>query len=123
MSAHPVTWFEVHSADPDRAKSFYRDLFGWSYDDSMPGYSMIDLGDDAPVGGGITGTRDGQPPMAVFLVQVPDVAAVCDRVEAAGGRVAVPDQSTPDGLRFAYLVDPDGSTFGIWTPPGSGGQV
>jgi predicted enzyme related to lactoylglutathione lyase len=29
----------------------------------------------------------------------------------------MPLQETPNGLRFAYLADPDGSTFGVWTPP------
>jgi len=29
----------------------------------------------------------------------------------------VPRQTTPDGLAFAYVADPDGSTFGVWTPP------
>lgn len=117
MTANPVTWFEVHTADPDRAKDFYGTLFGWSFVDQGPDYTMIDLGPDAPIGGGIAPHRPGQQPRALFLVQVPDVAAICDGVEAAGGTVAIAPQTAPDGLRFAYLTDPDGSTFGIWTPP------
>jgi predicted enzyme related to lactoylglutathione lyase len=29
----------------------------------------------------------------------------------------VPADSTPIGLRFAYVADPDGSVFGLWCPP------
>jgi predicted enzyme related to lactoylglutathione lyase len=50
-------------------------------------------------------------------VQVPDVAAACVRVVELGGTVVMPKQSTPFGLDFAYVADPDGSTFGVWTPP------
>lgn len=115
---NPVTWFEVHSADPDRAKAFYSAVFGWGFDDSMPGYSMIQLGDDAPIGGGIL-HRDGTeaPNDAVFLVQVPDVAAALAAVSANGGSVVTEQQETPIGLTFGYAANPDGSVFGIWCPP------
>ena len=118
--SNPVTWFEVHTADPDRAKGFYGQLFGWTFTEEAPGYTMIGLGPDAPIGGGIAAGRPGQPPLAVFLVQVADVAAVCAAAAPAGGGVALSPQTTPTGLRFAYLTDPDGSTFGIWTPPPTG---
>lgn len=116
-TANPVTWFEVHSADPDRAKAFYSRMFGWSYGPMMPGYAGVDLGPDAPIRGGVTAQLPGQGPMAVFVVQVPDVATTCGDVVDAGGAVALAPQAAPNGLQFAYLTDPDGSTFGIWTPP------
>ena len=113
----PVTWFEIHTADPERAERFYGDVFGWSFDHSVPSYSMIDLGDGAPHGGGIAHT-DGQSPAAtVFNVQVADVAAACQAVSAAGGSVIAPATSGPGGVSFAYVADPDGSMFGLWKPP------
>jgi predicted enzyme related to lactoylglutathione lyase len=78
---------------------------------------MVGMGENAPIGGGITSRGGDQPPMVVFNVEVGDVAAACRRVEELGGTVAMPLQETPNGLRFAYLADPDGSTFGVWTPP------
>lgn len=114
----PVTWFEIHSADPEKAKRFYGDVFGWQFsDDSMPGYSMIDLGDGAPIGGGIAHTDGSSPNDALFLVQVPDVATALSKVTDAGGSVVADVQSTPFGLTFAYAANPDGSVFGIWCPP------
>ncbi len=113
----PVSWFEIHTNDADRAQRFYGAVFGWTFDDSLPGYSMISLGEGAPIGGGIAHGDGSRPTDAVFNVQVPDVDAACAAVAAAGGSVVVPADDTPIGLRFAYVADPDGSVFGLWRPP------
>ncbi len=114
----PVTWFEVHTADPERAEAFYSSVFGWSFDHSMPGYSSVLLGDDAPHGGGIAHAGGERPNAALFNIQVPDVAAACDAVQSAGGSVVMPATSMDNGLTFAYIADPDGSVVGVWCPPG-----
>jgi predicted enzyme related to lactoylglutathione lyase len=116
-TAAPVTWFEVHTSDPERAKRFYADAFGWTYDDSVPGYSMIQLGDGAPIGGGIAHSGGAYPDHALFNVQVTDVEVALAAVRAAGGSVVAEAQTTPYGLTFAYAANPDGSVFGIWCPP------
>lgn len=114
---NPVSWFEVHTADPDRAKAFYGAVFGWTYDDSMAGYSMIQLGDGAPIGGGIAHSGGNYPNDAVFMVQVADVAAALASTQEHGGSVVADVQSTPFGLTFGYAANPDGSVFGVWCPP------
>ena len=114
---NPVTWFEIHSADPDRAKAFYGSVFGWTFDDSMPDYSMIHMGDGAPIGGGIAHSNGSYPNDAVFNIQVPDVAAALKTVAENGGSVVADVQQTPIGLSFGYAANPDGSVFGLWCPP------
>lgn len=114
-----VTWFEVHTADPVRAETFYGSVFGWSFEHPIPAYSMVQMGDDAPHGGGIVHTGGERPNAAMFTIQVPDVAAACDAVEAAGGSVVTPAESMDNGLSFAYIADPDGSVVGLWCPPAS----
>jgi uncharacterized protein len=56
-------------------------------------------------------------PDAIFVVLVDDVAATCDRVVGLGGRVDLGPITTEIGLSAAYLSDPDGNRFGIFTPP------
>jgi predicted enzyme related to lactoylglutathione lyase len=112
-----VTWFEIHTADPERAEQFYGSVFGWAFDHSMPDYAMVLLGDDAPHGGGIVPTGGERPNHALFNIQVPDVASACDAVVAAGGSVVMPTASMDNGLSFAYIADPDGSVVGLWCPP------
>jgi uncharacterized protein len=119
-TANPVTWFEIHTADPERSKQFYGSVFGWQFDDSMPGYSMIQLGDGAPIGGGVADTGGKAPNSALFMIQVPDVAAALAAVREVGGSVVADVEATPFGLTFGYAADPDGSVFGLWCPPPEG---
>ncbi len=114
---NPVTWFEIHTANPDRAKAFYGSVFGWTFDDSMPGYSMIGLGDGAPIGGGVADNKGEYPDHAIFMVQVPDVAAALAAVKEHGGSMIADVQKTDIGLTFGYGANPDGSVFGLWCPP------
>ncbi len=92
-------------------------MFGWTFDDSLPGYSMVQQGDGAPIGGGIVDRGAGAPSDAVFVIQVADVAAALAAVREQGGSVVADVQSTPDGLTFGYAANPDGAVFGIWCPP------
>ena len=116
-TASPVTWFEVHTADPVRAKEFYGSVFGWTFDDSMPDYTMIQLGDGAPIGGGIVDNRGDYPSDAIFMVQVSDVAAAIVAARDSGGSVIVEAETMPTGLSVGYVANPDGAVFGVWCPP------
>jgi uncharacterized protein len=113
----PVSWFEVHTSDVERAKRFYGAVFGWSFDDSMPGYTMVQLGDDAPIGGGVVDNGGSYPDHAIFMIQVADVAAALAAATEHGGSVIAEAQATPVGLTFGYAANPDGSVFGLWCPP------
>ncbi len=117
VTTNPVTWFEVHTSDPTRAKEFYRSVFGWTFDESMPEYTEIGLGDGAPIGGGIVDTGGNYPSDAIFMIQVPDVAAAIDAARTAGGSVISDAQTPPGGPTFGYVANPDGAVFGIWCPP------
>jgi predicted enzyme related to lactoylglutathione lyase len=118
--AGAITWFEVGTPDPEGARAFYGELFGWTFDVQGP-YSIIQTGAGHALPGGIQDTRmseNGTPASyAVPCVQVDDVADVCRRVEALGGKVLVPATSAPNGLVYAHVVDPTGGHIGVWTPP------
>ena len=117
LTPNPVTWFEIHTADPARAREFYGSVFGWTFDDAMPGYTMIQLGEDAPIGGGLVDNGGQYPNDAVFMVQVPDVAAAIEAARNSGGSIVSEAQCTPTGLTFGYVANPDGAVFGVWCPP------
>ncbi len=116
---NPVTWFEIHTANPERAKTFYGAVFGWTFDDSAPGYSMIGLGEGAAIGGGIADNKGEYPDHALFMVQVPDVAAALVAVKENGGSMIADVEKTDFGLTFGYAANPDGAVFGLWCPPES----
>jgi predicted enzyme related to lactoylglutathione lyase len=122
-SGAPVTWFEIGTDDPDAARSFYGELFGWTFAVEGP-YSVITTGPGHQLQGGIQDTgaalADGTPrSYAVPCVQVADVAATCAGVEQLGGKVLVAATEAPTGLVYAHVTDPAGNHIGVWTPPAS----
>ena len=60
--------------------------------------------------------RGNIAPDAVCVVQVPDVAAAAARAEELGGKVVVAPNKLGDGMVIAYLTDPNGSLFALFSP-------
>jgi len=119
-----LAWFEVASDDPDGAQKFYGSLFDWTFDsessvasDSMDYRNIKASGAETPMGG-IFGTRGQLPGHAVFYILVADVDATCTDAEQLGGSVVSKHLDPgPGAPAFAYLRDPSGNQFGIFTPP------
>jgi predicted enzyme related to lactoylglutathione lyase len=110
-----VAWFEIGTPDVESAKAFYGPLFGWSFAPDG-GYTLITAPDAAGPSGGIFNTEGRIPPYAVFVVQVADVAATAARTEELGGKVVVAPMTLEDGMVVAYLTDPNGSMFALFSP-------
>ena len=114
-AVNTVSWFEIGAPDVEAAKAFYGPLFGWSFAPDGT-YTMITApGADRP-SGGIFSTGGNIPPYAVFVVQVADVAAAAARTGELGGRVVVAPMTLEDGRVIAYLTDPDGAMFALFSP-------
>lgn len=113
-----VAWFQVGTEAPEEARRFYGDLFGWriEVDPDGDGYDMISYPGAARRSGGISYEDDASGRHAMFLVMVEDVDAVCAETERHGGKVALPTVTASTGLKFAYLEDPAGNTFGVFSP-------
>jgi uncharacterized protein len=116
-----IGWFEIGTDDPAAAKRFYGDVLGWTVaadgPDASSAYQIVTTGDPQGLHGGLFATEGKLPSYAIFTVLVQDVDATCRAAEQAGGKVQRPKKVTPDGLAFAYLTDPAGNQFGVFTPP------
>jgi predicted enzyme related to lactoylglutathione lyase len=118
-----ITWFEIGTSDPAGAERFYGEVFGWTvgHDDPRstdPAYRIIGTGGDAGLqSGGLFSTNGEVPGYAVFAVLVEDVAETCRQAEKAGGTVQRGPLVNSDGFTFAYLLDPSGNQFEVFTPP------
>mgnify|MGYP001236563491 CR=1 FL=1 len=110
-----VSWFEIGAPDVDAAKAFYGPLFDWTF--AADGtYTLVTAsGADGP-SGGIFNTGGNIPPYAVFVVKVADVAATAARAEELGGKIVVAPMKLEDGMSVAYLADPNGSLFSLFSP-------
>lgn len=118
-----LAWFEVAADDVDALAAFYGALFGWTFapdpNAAAQGadYRLAMLpGAEAPIGG-LTRPPAGRPGHAVFSIVVEDVAATCDAAAGLGATVVASVPSPPAGPAFAYLQDPTGQLFQVFSPP------
>lgn len=111
-----VGWFEVGTPDVDASKNFYGSLFGWSFQPDGP-YTMITAAGARQPSGGFFNTGGNIRPYAVFVVRVADVDATATQVEELGGKVVVAPMKMDDGMVVAYVNDPNGSMFALYSQP------
>ena len=110
-------WVDTMQPDPEAAKEFYGELFGWRAE-RVPAseYRIVTTGEGHPRHGGITAARDAGP-YVIFSVIVDDVAAACTRAEELGGKVESGPFHPQSGPSNAYLLDREGNRFGVYSPP------
>jgi uncharacterized protein len=111
------SWVDLQTDDLDRAKSFYRDLFGWDYDDIPIGdgavYSMAQVQGHRVAGLGVRQGED-MPPHWNCYVTVEDADASAARAGELGANVVAPPFDVFDAGRMAAFVDPQGAVLSVW---------
>lgn len=117
-----VVHFEIQAENPERAVAFYREVFGWTFNQwGGQDYWLITTGPDSEPGinGGLMRRRGpapsvGQPVNAyVCTVQVPSVDDYAVKAAAHGGNLVVPKMPIPGVGWLVYVVDPEGNIFGM----------
>ncbi|RYE78494.1 MAG: VOC family protein [Myxococcales bacterium] len=120
-----VVHFEIPYDDGDRARTFYREVFGWSIDDQMmPHYSIVQTGevdgDGWPVergyiGGGML-KRESPADRPVITIEVEDIDEALAKIEASGGQKLLGRQDVGDMGYAAYFKDVEGNLMGLFQP-------
>lgn len=118
-----VVHFEIHADNPERARKFYGDLFGWEFTQfgGPMDYWIIRTGSEGQPGidGGImrrmgAPPADGQPVNAyVCTVDVDQLDESLEKALSSGGRLAAPKMAIPKIGWLAYAKDPEGNIFGM----------
>ena len=118
-------WNELMSHDAAKAKKFYTDTVGWTFEDmEMPKgtYSMMKVGDK--FAGGIFEMKEPElkdvPEKWVPYLSVDDVDARLKKAVAAGATILKPAVDVPGVGRFAILQEPGGAVVGFITPAAQG---
>mgnify|MGYP001111618509 CR=1 FL=1 len=104
--------FELLVSDPKESKAFYEEVFGWRYDDSNPGYTMVKAG-EGPQGGIMRKPADVPAFALTVYFCVDDIDDALKKAVENGGEIIVPKQEIPMGV-WALASDPDGIHFGIF---------
>lgn len=120
--AHSLNWFEIPVADMSRAIHFYETVTGWTLKREAfggPGGELAvfpsDL--DGDVRGALCASASMQPAdmgTLVYLNAGRSLAAWMTRVDAAGGRIVLPEVRLPAGMgAFAHIIDSEGNRVGL----------
>jgi uncharacterized protein len=114
-------WVDTWQPDADAALGFYREIFGWEAEDTMPDgvegthYMCRVRGRDVAA---IASRPRDAPDVTAWTtyVWVDDVDATVAKATGAGGSVLVDPFDALDGGRIAVIADPSGAALGIWQP-------
>ncbi len=109
-----INYLEISVADLGEAKTFYSDVFGWSFTDYGPTYASFAAA-DAGIDGGLEQVETLPPkgPVLVVLYAV-DLEATQAKIESAGGTITRPTFDFPGGRRF-HFSDPSGNELAVWS--------
>jgi predicted enzyme related to lactoylglutathione lyase len=120
-----VVHFEIHAADPERARKFYGAVFGWDFPlwiEQPPYWGVMTAPQESSepgINGGLM-PRHGGPPADgaavnayVCTVQVDSYDEIHDKIIKAGGTVALPKFALPGMAWQGYYKDTEGNIFGV----------
>lgn len=114
-------WIDLMTTDTDKAKKFYGELFGWTFE----------AGDQETYGGYITASRNGKsvagmmqktaeqagfPDVWSTYLRADDAAATAEAVKAHGGQVYMEPMEVPEQGKMAMFADVGGASIGVWEP-------
>jgi predicted enzyme related to lactoylglutathione lyase len=124
---HAISWFEIPTIDLERATAFYESIFNLSlFPMDTPNLKMRLFPIDNPgtgIGGALVYAKDFYSPSSthgpmVYLNGNPDVQHILDRIEAAGGKIAVPKtQISPEYGYMAVFIDSEGNRIALHSAP------
>ena len=123
-----IVHFEIHVDDMERAKKFYGEVFGWTFEDwsdyaGMP-YFGATTGDANELGinGALMQRRGTTPESGQALngytctMGVEDYDSTETKILNLGGRIALPKHALPGMAWQGYYIDTEGNTFGSHQP-------
>jgi len=115
MSMHEkMNYVEFPCKDLEAAKTFFTQVFGWSFTDYGPDYTAFA---NAGLDGGFfrsdqsCATAAGSA-LIVFYSRA--LEETRKKIEAAGGSIIKPVFSFPGGRRF-HFTDPCGNEYAVWS--------
>jgi len=111
-----VGWNELSTSDPEAAREFYGERFGWVSDDfmdmgAMGKYRFWDHGGVRV--GAVCGVMPGQQPRWRYYFRVPSIAVAKAAAESGGGTIAMGPHQVPTGDWILIGTDPQGAEFAL----------
>ncbi len=123
-----IVHFEIPADDIERAKKFYKNVFGWEIV-SIPdmGYNILRTGptsdDGMPhekgfINGGML-QRNECVKNPVVTINVEDIEKSLEEIKKAGGKIVKEPMKIGNMGLAAYFQDTEGNVVGLWQSLGS----
>src|SRR5581483_782767 len=114
-------WVDTSQPEPEAAIAFYREVFGWEFEDAMPPGSAVHYWIARLRGGdvaAVTSIPEGAPRLAAWntYVWVESADATAASVREAGGTVVEEPFDVLTAGRMAVCADPECAVFRLWQP-------
>ena len=116
---HAVSWFEIPVEDFERARKFYSTIFDYempTQDFEGTKMGILPYDQDKGIGGAIAKSEHHTPAkegVALYLTADPDLSAVLDRIEDAGGSVITGKSAVGNQGYVAIFDDTEGNRLGL----------
>lgn len=109
-----VVHFEIPSDNPEKAVAFYKEVFGWKFQQwGTQHYWLATTGEDSEPGiNGAIIKKNGPDHPVVNSIGIDDIDAVAAKITSNGCQIVVPKMAIPGVGWVLYFKDPDGNITG-----------
>ena len=119
-TTNSINWFEIPVKDIKRAVAFYNQVFGITLHESEMMGNKMAFFPYQPGSGKVAGSlvqgqhhKVSQEGCVIYLNGDPDLSIAMGKVEAAGGRIAMPKTSLGEFGNMAFFIDTEGNRIGL----------
>jgi len=110
-SALAIDYVEFTATDVKRAKQFYGDAFGWTFEDYGDEYTSFNCGS---LTGGFAKAAEVRRGGPLIVLYAKDLHSAELKIVSAGGKIVRPAFAFPGGRRF-HFTDPSGNELAVWS--------
>lgn len=112
--AHGFVHVEIPSADFERSRRFYSELFEWKMDFvEEENYMLFETGESVNGAFYHSPQHTGQQGIVLY-VRVDDIDHTLQRLSELGGKIISTKAPDKGSGSFALICDPDNNVLGIW---------
>ena len=114
MTSIKINYIEFQVSDIEKAKEFYGETFGWTFQDFGPDYCAFNDGnmDGGFFRSGLHSSAENGGALVVLYAE--DLEGTQDLVVSNGGKIVKEIFSFPGGRRFQF-EDPSGNELAVWS--------
>jgi len=114
-----ICHIEFPTTDAEKTRTFYEEVFGWTFS-TAPGFDTYPMfRDPSGVGGAFNGDPKGGTPSQtgpIVHIEVENIDATLKQIEQAGGKTMTPKTKISEEYgSFAVFLDNVGNRLGMWS--------